>query len=79
MAYNHISNKDMFVDFYYEYDLNILMLLLILRTWCLKKRRKMLLLWNVMQTMNFKYVLRMAIRPCSIKVCIEDGDLSALN
>jgi len=57
MACNHYSDKDMFVSFRktYVYDLSILMLLLIPRTWCLMKRMEMLLLWNVMQNKKFQY------------------------
>ena len=39
------------------YDLSILMLLLIPRIWCLKKTMEMLLLWNVMQTMKYFWVM----------------------
>ena len=63
MACNHVLDKDMFVSFQnliyiYIYDLSILMLLLIPRTWCLKKIMEMLLLWNVMQTMNFNMMYK---------------------
>ena len=34
------------------------MLLLIPWTWCLKKIMKMLLLWNIMQTMNFNMIYK---------------------
>ena len=39
----------------YVYDVSIFMLLIIPQTWCLKKKIEMLLLWNVIQTMNFQY------------------------
>ena len=42
----------------YVYDLSILILLLIPRTWYLKKTMEMLLLWNVMQTMNFSMMYK---------------------
>ena len=60
MTYNHVFRQRYVCEFSkpYVYDLSILMLLLIPWTWYLKKTMEMLLLWNVMQTMNFSMMYK---------------------